>query len=301
MHAKLEKINEIEVVSLRQKQALGLGHAIYCAKNLVGKEPFAVLLPDELMLGPPNITQQLWADYTKTQASSVAIMSVPPKQVSRYGIAGVQPVNNQEEETQPTAHNDFYRVTEVVEKPSLDKAPSRWALCGRYVLSPTIFEFLEKSKPGALGEIQLTDSIQKLLSQETVYARSIECRRFDVGQPLGFLMANVHLGVENKEISDEFKLFLQQELGKTKYVKLLSKMGVYSRAVVVWFFVLCLCSQWALHYKKNCGKPWTWRLSHALKSHGCGTWRCVLRFTTRYGVLGNRRPWTCLCGSQEPK
>lgn len=206
----LESLNEIRnmvnIISIRQKQALGLGHAVYMGKPVIGDEPFAVLLGDELMIQPtpdtPTVTKQLCDTYAETKLSTVAIMEVAQSEVSKYGI-----ISGEKE-------GKWIRVKDVVEKPEPQNAPSSWALPGRYVFSGEIFKHLENLPPGRNGEIQLTDAMCKLAQQNKLLARFFDGLRYDAGDKLGYLIANVELGLRHPQIGDSFREYLKNFAGK---------------------------------------------------------------------------------------
>lgn len=201
-----ETVKNLTVVSIRQHVALGLGHAVLCAKPAIGDQPFAVLLGDEVMLphpGRPSGIAQLAKVYEETQISAVAIMEVPQKEVNKYGIVKVT----------EHAHN-LWNVTEVVEKPSPELAPSRFALPGRYVFDPEIFTELSQTQPGRGGEIQLTDAMTRLAKRKGMLATTLDARRFDAGDKLGYLKANVEIGLEHPDVGAAFKQYLQDRFGR---------------------------------------------------------------------------------------
>lgn len=202
---RLTKIRTmVNIISIRQKQPLGLGHAVLCSEKVVGQEPFAVLLGDEIMVPKaehkgkyPNTIGTLVQHYNQTKCSTVAVMKVPDEDVSKYGIADVG-----------DAVGDLLKVRGFVEKPKIADSPSRLALPGRYVLSYEIFNLLKEVKPGVGGEIQLTDSMNELAKKSDFYAASFHSDRFDAGDKLGYLKANVELGLRNPELSMDFKKYL---------------------------------------------------------------------------------------------
>jgi UTP--glucose-1-phosphate uridylyltransferase len=200
---RLIRIREMaNIISVRQKHPLGLGHAVLCGEKIVGDSPFAVMLGDEIMVphnGEPSTIAQLAKLYEENRASTVAVMQVPDEDVSKYGIADVQ-----------TVRPDLFRVKGFVEKPALSAAPSRWALPGRYVFSPDIFSYLKKAKPGVLGEIQLTDSMNEMSRDQAVFASPLVSHRFDAGDKLGYLKANIELGLKHPEVRDGLKKYLLQ-------------------------------------------------------------------------------------------
>ena len=202
----LEMQSFCRMISIRQKQASGLGHAVYCGRSVVGQEPFAVLLADEVMIAPSggkNVTEVLTDSWAKSGKSSVAIMQVPRKDVEKYGIISGREL----------APGQF-EIADVVEKPAADKAPSTWALPGRYVFDARIFTFLENSKSGKNGEIQLTDSMSLLAKKHGLLGLSFASRRYDAGDKLGYLIANVELALAHPEVGADFKSYLKTLAGK---------------------------------------------------------------------------------------
>ncbi|MEN0058887.1 MAG: UTP--glucose-1-phosphate uridylyltransferase GalU [Bdellovibrio sp.] len=202
----LERVTRIRekanIISIRQKQALGLGHAVLCGLPIIGKEPFAVLLGDEITMGfhgQPNVTDQLVNSYNKTGTSTISIMKVEDKDVSKYGIAEVQEVD--------TA---FYKVTSLVEKPKPTETSSRWALPGRYVFENHIMDILQNAKPTLNGEIQLTDSMRELCKSRGLNAMTFTAERYDAGDKLGYLQANIELALQNPEIGAGLKNYILQ-------------------------------------------------------------------------------------------
>ncbi|QDK47180.1 UTP--glucose-1-phosphate uridylyltransferase [Bdellovibrio sp. ZAP7] len=194
------------IISIRQKQALGLGHAVLCGLPIVGKDPFAVLLGDEITMeanGQDNVTSQLVKSFQETQTSTISIMKVSEKDVSKYGIAEV-------EEKSP----GFFKVTSLVEKPKPTETKSRWALPGRYVFDNAIMDLLANAKPSLNGEIQLTDSMKILCEQKGLNAMTFTADRYDAGDKLGYLQANIELALKNPELSTDLKAYIV-ELAKT--------------------------------------------------------------------------------------
>ena len=186
---------------VRQPRALGLGHAVLCAEHLVGHEAFAVLLADDLMRGAaggPGVLKQMVHVHERTGASVLAVQEVPLNQVHRYGIVAGQ-----------AAGDRLTQVTHMVEKPKADVAPSRLAVAGRYVLSPTVFERIRAGGRGVQGEIQLTDGIAGLLRDEKVLAYAYEGKRYDCGSKEGFLEATVELALAHAEVSEGFRAYLK--------------------------------------------------------------------------------------------
>jgi len=202
MLRRVRQIGDMAQISyVRQKEQLGLGHAVLMAKELIGHEPFAVILSDDVVVGERPAIGQLIEAYRHTHASVIAVMEVPPDEVSRYGIIDPDP-------QQTTADDRLHRVRGVVEKPSAENAPSNLAIIGRYVLTPKVFEKLEQTPGGAGGEIQLTDAIEALLVDQEVYAYALEGKRYDAGTTMGWLKAGVELALERPDIGSEFRQYL---------------------------------------------------------------------------------------------
>lgn len=187
---------------VRQPRALGLGHAVLCAKELVGQSPFAVLLADDLMVGQPGITSQMVEQFAQWQASVLAVQDVPLEHTQRYGIVSGLGVAD-----------DLVDVNGIVEKPSAQEAPSTLAVAGRYILTPGIFKELANLPRGVGGEIQLTDGIAQLLRREKVFAFRYQGQRYDCGSKLGFLQATVDLAVHHPEVGKDFSEWLSQREG----------------------------------------------------------------------------------------
>jgi UTP--glucose-1-phosphate uridylyltransferase len=192
------KPDDMECIYVRQSQALGLGHAVLCARRLVGSEPFAVLLADDLMVGTPPILTQMVEQYGEWRASIIAVQEVPPDQTRRYGIVAGTQVNER-----------MMDVSRIVEKPSAEEAPSLLGVAGRYVLTPGVFHEIANQQRGVGGEIQLTDGIAGLLRHEKVFAYRYEGRRYDCGSKEGFLQANVELALEHPELGPDFRAYLR--------------------------------------------------------------------------------------------
>lgn len=183
----------------RQSKPLGLGHAVWCARDLIGDEPFAVLLPDDLFLCPTPCLQQMVEQYPKTLGNLVAIEEVPYEQTSRYGILSLE-----------SDDGKLVRVNGMVEKPKIEESPSRCAILGRYILSPEVFTELNKQKTGAKGEIQLTDAMAATLDRVPFHGMRFEGKRFDCGNKVGFLMANVEYALSRPDLSEEFSESLKK-------------------------------------------------------------------------------------------
>ncbi len=182
---------------VRQSKALGLGHAVLCAKPLVGDEPFAVLLADDLMVGQPSITSQLVEQFNQLQSSILAVQDVPREHTNRYGIVSGSAINDV-----------LTELSGIVEKPAPSVAPGTLAVAGRYILTPGIFQELQNTPKGAGGEIQLTDAIAQLLNKEKVFAFRYQGTRYDCGSKLGFLQATVDLGEHHPQVGAEFAAWL---------------------------------------------------------------------------------------------
>ena len=191
----------VDIFYVRQRQALGLGHAILCAKDFVGNEPFAVLLGDDIIDSERPCLGQLLEVYNERQGSVLALEKVPMENISSYGCV----------EANLLGGNTF-QVTNMVEKPAREDAPSDMAIIGRYILTPRIFEILEKQGPGKGGEIQLTDAILTLSKVEKVYGCLFEGLRHDCGDKLGFLKATVDMALKRDEFRNEFEAYLRQRL-----------------------------------------------------------------------------------------
>ena len=198
----VEEISDIQIHFIRQKEARGLGHAVLCARQFVGDEPFAVLLGDDLVDAKVPCLAQLIDVYEDYGGSVLGVQQVPQSQVSRYGIVAPHKVKP-----------NVWQAVDLVEKPEAEKAPSRLAVLGRYVLTPAIFDILEHTKPGAGEEIQLTDAICELARKEEVYAYRFEGRRYDIGDKEGFLEATVEQALKRPELRDDFMAYLVQRIG----------------------------------------------------------------------------------------
>ncbi len=199
--------NMVDIHYIRQKEAKGLGHAVWCARKFIGDEPFAVLLGDDIVQAETPGLQQLIEQYEETRASVIGVQTVPENETHRYGIVD------------PLAQTGRrYSVNQFVEKPAQGTAPSNLAIMGRYVLTPEIFMFLEQQELGAGGEIQLTDAIQKLNEIQRVFAYDFEGKRFDVGEKIGFVKTTLEFALNNSELRDELIPFLEEmlELSKSK-------------------------------------------------------------------------------------
>jgi len=198
----LEKVRAVADLAtigyIRQQEQLGLGHAILTARELVGDEPFAVLLPDDIFDTEVPMLRQVLDVSQRYGGSVIALRRVVREEISRYGIAELTPLEER-----------VYRVSDVVEKPELDEAPSDLAILGRYVLTPEVFKMLETTPPGRGGEIQLTDGIRSLLQEQAVYGYEFEGHYYDAGKPLGLLKAAVAIGLHHPEMGADFREYLR--------------------------------------------------------------------------------------------
>lgn len=202
--AAIRSISDItDVCYVRQKEALGLGHAVLRAKELVGPEPFAVVLSDDVIDAEIPCMRQLLDVYEYFGASVVALMEVPKDAISAYGVVDAEPV----------AHNGtrdrLYRIRNMVEKPKPEDAPSNLAIIGRYVLTPEIFPSIEAVQPGSGGEIQLTDGLRHLLRNRPIYGYRFDGTRYDAGDKLGFLKATVEFALKRRDLGGDFREYLK--------------------------------------------------------------------------------------------
>jgi UTP--glucose-1-phosphate uridylyltransferase len=195
---------DMSVSAVRQPRALGLGHAVLCAAPLVGNEPFAVLLPDDLMIGNdggPNVLAQMVQKFADKPTCIIAVQEVPREHVKRYGIVAGDPAGDR-----------MTKVTKMVEKPDPDAAPSRMGIAGRYILTPAVFEMIRTNPRGAGGEIQLTDGIARLMDSEGVHAYLYEGKRYDCGSKDGFLEATVDFALRHPQLGPGFRDYLKATL-----------------------------------------------------------------------------------------
>lgn len=208
MLSEVRKSSHVDIHYIRQKEAKGLGHAVWCARNFIGDEPFAVLLGDDIVQADVPCTKQLINQFNVHQKSIIGARTVGINETDRYGI--VDPLDNNER---------LYRVNRFVEKPPIGQAPSNLAIMGRYIFTPNIFDFLEMQKIGAGGEIQLTDAIQLLNESQGVLAYDFEGDRYDVGEKLGFILTSVEFALKNDELRlpllAELEQILEKEVNKT--------------------------------------------------------------------------------------
>ena len=204
-HELLEQVRKISgmvhIAYVRQKQAMGLGHAVLMARELVGDEPFAVILPDDVIAAKVPCLKQMIDVYEETGSSVLATQEVEGKAISAYGVLDAKPTG--------THDGRLYEVRNLVEKPKPEDAPSNLAIIGRYVLTPAVFETLASTEPGKLGELQLTDGIKGLLKREKVYGYTFEGRRYDTGDKLGMLKAMVEFALQREDLGADFRAFLK--------------------------------------------------------------------------------------------
>jgi len=202
---KLEELKAMRAISemarvsyVRQQEALGLGHAVLQARDLVGDEPFAVMLSDDIIDSETPALRQLLDVYEKYGAPVVAVFQVEGEAISRFGVIDGKQVEE-----------GVYKITDMVEKPAFNDAPSNLAIIGRYILTPDIFDEIEKTTPGAIGEIQITDAMRSLLKKRPFYAVRFKGTRYDAGDKLGFLIATVEFALQHEDLAPEFKEYLQ--------------------------------------------------------------------------------------------
>ncbi|SFT25353.1 UTP--glucose-1-phosphate uridylyltransferase GalU [Paenibacillus sp. BC26] len=203
---KLDLLQQVRGISdmvnihyIRQKEPKGLGHAIHCAKSFIGNEPFAVMLGDDIVDNPKPCLQQMMEIYDEYKTTILGVQEIAHEDVSKYGIVEGKYIEDR-----------IYKVKGLVEKPSVEDAPSNIAILGRYVITPAIFEILECTKPGKGGEIQLTDALKVLAQKEAMYAYTFEGKRYDVGDKQGFLQATVEFALKRDDLRDEFLEYLVQ-------------------------------------------------------------------------------------------
>lgn len=196
--------NMANIYYIRQKEPKGLGHAVLCAKSFIGNEPFAVLLGDDVVVnknGKPAL-QQLIEAYYETEASVVGVQTVPKEDVCKYGI--VSPSKSHPRKGR------LAKLSDMVEKPKIEEAPSEMAVLGRYVLTPKVFELLETQDKGAGGEIQLTDAIKRLMDIQAVYSYDFEGVRYDVGDKFGFVKATIDFSLDREDLKDQVQKYLEE-------------------------------------------------------------------------------------------
>ncbi len=191
----------VRIAYVRQKEAFGLGHAILVARDLVGDEPFAVLLGDDVIEAETPCIRQMMEVHRRHEVSVVAIMEVPREEIPRYGIVKGRPLSGNS--------GRVFEIEDMIEKPQVKDAPSNLAIIGRYILTPAIFDALEETGAGSGGEIQLTDGLRRLLSKERILAYQFAGKRYDAGEKLGFLQATVEFALKNEELGPAFRQYLK--------------------------------------------------------------------------------------------
>ena len=191
----------MHIAYVRQKEALGLGHAVLMGAELVGDEPFAVILPDDVIDAPVPCLKQMIQIYNQTGCSVLATQVVEGQGISAYGVLDAKPV---------AGNNRLFEVRDLIEKPKFEQAPSNLAIIGRYILTPAIFEMLRGIEPGSGGELQLTDGLRALLKKEKIYGFTFEGKRHDAGDKLGFLKATVEFALKRNDLGKEFREYLKK-------------------------------------------------------------------------------------------
>ncbi len=200
--------NMVNIHYIRQKEPKGLGHAISCAKSFIGDEPFAVMLGDDVVDAQVPCLKQLMDAFAEHQATILGVKEVDRTQTDKYGIVDGEKIQER-----------LYRVKRLVEKPDIDKAPSNVAILGRYIITPKIFEILEKTKHGKNGEIQLTDALEELLCNEEIYAYSFEGKRYDIGDKVGFIEATIDFALKRPELREGVIRVLENTKSQIKKMK----------------------------------------------------------------------------------
>ncbi len=191
--------NLVDIHYIRQKEAKGLGHAIYCARTFVGNEPFAVMLGDDVVSSRIPCLRQLMDVFEDYSNTVLGVQKVSPDDVNKYGIISCEELGER-----------LYKVKDLVEKPAINDAPSNVAILGRYIITPEIFDILGDTEPGSGGEIQLTDALRTLGNSQPMYAYNFEGKRYDIGSKLGFLQATVEFALQREDLKDEFKEYLKE-------------------------------------------------------------------------------------------
>ncbi|MBD8069411.1 UTP--glucose-1-phosphate uridylyltransferase GalU [Bacillus sp. PS06] len=204
---KVRSSSNVDIHYIRQKEPKGLGHAVWCARNFIGDEPFAVLLGDDIVQNDVPCLKQLMDEYEETHSSVIGVKTVPDEETHRYGI--VEPASS---------NGRRYQVNKLVEKPAPGTAPSNLAIMGRYVLRPEIFMFLEQQHVGAGGEIQLTDALQKLNEIQRVFAYDFEGKRYDVGEKLGFITTTIEMALNHADLKNDLLDFMTKLVEDQKRV-----------------------------------------------------------------------------------
>jgi UTP--glucose-1-phosphate uridylyltransferase len=201
--ATVRAVSEIDISYVRQKEALGLGHAVLRARDIIGGEPFAVILSDDVIDAEVPCLRQLLDVYEFYGAPVVALLEVPRENISAYGVVDAEPVSH------PGGDNRLYRIRNMVEKPKMEDAPSNLAIIGRYVLTPEVFGSLDEIEPGSGGEIQLTDGLRHLLRSRPIYGYRFKGTRYDAGDKLGFLKATVEFALKRNDLGEHFRCYLK--------------------------------------------------------------------------------------------
>lgn len=187
------------IVYTRQNKPLGLGHAIWCARDIIGNDPFAVILPDDLIQGPTNVLSEMIKKFEQFGASITAVMEVPRNQTDKYGILEADDIEK-----------NIVKIKGMIEKPKPEEAPSNLAIIGRYILTPKIFEHLGRQQKGAGGEIQVTDALKNLLVDEPIFGYRFQGRRFDCGDKVGFQMANLAFALQQEDLKEPLLNFINE-------------------------------------------------------------------------------------------
>ncbi|MDH5159650.1 UTP--glucose-1-phosphate uridylyltransferase GalU [Heyndrickxia oleronia] len=203
---KLEMLQMIRNISqladihyVRQKEPLGLGHAVLCAKKFIGDQPFAILLGDDIIDSEEPALQQMIREFQRNKTSILGCKEVPRSEVRKYGIVGYT-----------EQIGELYKVNHLIEKPTIEQSPSTQAIIGRYILTPAIFDMIERVKPDENGEIQLTDALHLLLQQEAIYSYNIKGKRYDIGDKLGFLQASIDFALNRPDLKEKMAIYLKQ-------------------------------------------------------------------------------------------
>ncbi|MCM3236621.1 UTP--glucose-1-phosphate uridylyltransferase GalU [Heyndrickxia oleronia] len=203
---KLEMLQMIRNISqladihyVRQKEPLGLGHAVLCAKKFIGDQPFAILLGDDIIDSEEPALQQMIREFQRNKTSILGCKEVPRSEVRKYGIVGYT-----------EQIGELYKVNHLIEKPTIEQSPSTQAIIGRYILTPAIFDMIERVKPDENGEIQLTDALHLLLHQEAIYSYNIKGKRYDIGDKLGFLQASIDFALNRPDLKEKMAMYLKQ-------------------------------------------------------------------------------------------
>lgn len=214
----LEKVqnssNLVDIHYIRQKEPKGLGHAVWCARKFIGNEPFAVLLGDDIVEAETPCLKQMINQYERYNASILGVQRVAQEEVSRYGIADINPISSR-----------LYSVKNVIEKPNQNEAPSNLAVMGRYILNPRIFDILETQESGAGGEIQLTDAIARLNEIEAIYAYEFEGTRYDVGEKFGFIQTTIEMALQHEEFREQMLPYLTKVIDR-EFAKKEKEIGI---------------------------------------------------------------------------